>query len=150
MAAYLDKTGLTYFWGKIKDYVDSHSGGGEATILGGVNGTETTVSVASGTSVGSIASFSLTTGIWQVHVYARFASNATGRRLICLSTVAADAGSGSWNRAASTAINGTYTYLHINTTWQVTGSSQTVYVNGYQNSGSSLSTLVTWNAVRIG
>ena len=25
---YLDKTGLAYFWQKIKDYVDSHSGGG--------------------------------------------------------------------------------------------------------------------------
>lgn len=26
--AYLDKDGLTYLWSKIKDYVDTHSGGG--------------------------------------------------------------------------------------------------------------------------
>lgn len=32
MAQFLDQNGLTYFWGKVKDYVDS-SGGGSLTSL---------------------------------------------------------------------------------------------------------------------
>lgn len=30
---YLDKSGLEYFWGKIKDYVDAHGGGGTSPSL---------------------------------------------------------------------------------------------------------------------
>lgn len=38
---YLDKTGLAYFWSKIKAYVDAHSGGGSAewTLAGSATGT---------------------------------------------------------------------------------------------------------------
>ena len=32
--AYLDNNGLAYLWGKIKSYVDSHSGGGQASHVG--------------------------------------------------------------------------------------------------------------------
>ena len=32
--AYLDNNGLAYLWGKIKAYVDSHSGGGQASHVG--------------------------------------------------------------------------------------------------------------------
>lgn len=39
---YLDETGLAHLWGKIKAYVDSHSGGGVATaweLIGATTGT---------------------------------------------------------------------------------------------------------------
>lgn len=32
---YLDKNGLAYFWSKIKDYVDAHSGGASSWTLAG-------------------------------------------------------------------------------------------------------------------
>lgn len=37
---YLDKTGLAYFWSKVKAYVDSHSGGGDSlyTFTGTASG----------------------------------------------------------------------------------------------------------------
>lgn len=36
--AYLDETGLAYLWGKIKDYIDAHSGGGGGGSVSGVKG----------------------------------------------------------------------------------------------------------------
>ena len=35
MTNFLDKTGLSYFWEKIKDYVDTSSGGGSLTEFTG-------------------------------------------------------------------------------------------------------------------
>lgn len=35
---YLDSTGLAYFWDKIKDYVDSHGGGGGDIVESGTSG----------------------------------------------------------------------------------------------------------------
>lgn len=37
MAKYLDSAGLSYFWSKVKDYVDAHSGGGSSAPAGTVS-----------------------------------------------------------------------------------------------------------------
>jgi hypothetical protein len=50
MAAVIDATNLAYLWGKIKAYVDAHSGGGGATVVPVVtSGTE--LATVNGTSI---------------------------------------------------------------------------------------------------
>lgn len=42
MSKYLDNTGLAYFWGKVKNYVDTHAGGGGASSIAEISQTYAT------------------------------------------------------------------------------------------------------------
>lgn len=125
----------------------------ELTIGGAIDGSDSIsdVTLSSGTSMQNIGSFDLTTGTWDVHVYCRFGSQTTGvgRRLITIANTSGGNDGASWDRVAANAVSGTYTYLHLHTWLKVTGASKTFYINGYQNSGSSLSVLTRWGAVRL-
>lgn len=107
-------------------------------------------SIASGTTWTEFTNFSLPAGTHIVEVVARFASNASGRRALNLS----DSSGGSYypslfsqdNRAA---VDGNYTFLHINTVIHL-AAAKTLYINVAQNSGSSLSTYVSYQYTKIG
>lgn len=112
--------------------------------------TTSNTSIASGTSWTNFTSFSLPAGTHIVEVVARFASNASGRRALNLS----DSSGGSYypylfsqdNRAA---VDGNYTFCHINTVIHV-AAAKTLYINVAQNSGSALTTYVSYQYTKIG
>lgn len=66
--SYLDKAGLTYFWQKVKNYIDTHSGTSAETVSGKVILDIQTVSVqssagiAKGTSTNVTGSFTAVSG----------------------------------------------------------------------------------------
>lgn len=106
-------------------------------------------SLSSGTTLQELDNFTLTKGLWMTTVTVRYASNATGRRSANISnTSGGSAYNVRWGDT-NTAVSGAYTYLHMASTLEVTAASATFYINGYQNSGSALSTDVAWDAVRI-
>lgn len=133
----------------------------EITIDDGINTTvltagigqrvhsDTSLSLTSGTSLQNLASFELTTGTWMVSISVRFASNATGRRAINMATSSGGSAMNLRWGNGSAAVNGAYTYLHMASSVVITGNRQIYYINGYQNSGSSLTTEVAWDAVRV-
>lgn len=123
----------------------------QLTIAGAIDGSDSilTVSLSSGTSIQNIGSFELTKGTWDVHVYCRFTSNAVGRRLITIANTQTGNDGKDWDRISANAVDGTFTYLHLHTWLTVTGATKTFYVNGYQNSGTSLQVLTRWGAVRM-
>ena len=107
-------------------------------------------SLTSGTTPQNIGSFELTKGIWEVKVFCRFASNSTGRRYINIADSSAGTDGDDWNKASRAATDGTYTYMHLHTWLTVTTATKTFYINGYQNSGSSLAVRTRWGARKIG
>lgn len=111
------------------------------------NGTEQ--SLSSGTTLQNLESFELTRGTWVVSVSARFASNATGRRAVNMSDSSGGSAINAFWGDGSAAVNGAYTYLRMASTVRVTDATHTYYINGYQNSGSALSVVAAYDAVRI-
>lgn len=110
---------------------------------------KTVSSFTSGTSMKNIASFSLVAGTWIVTAAVRFAADSTGIRAMCLSSTSTGDGLDPTcidNGAAST--GGKFTLRKI-TTILIPTSTTTYYINGYQSSGSSLSTVAQWKCVRI-
>lgn len=106
------------------------------------------VSAATGTNV-NLRSISLTKGVWIVCARAQFASNATGRRAAKLSTTSAESGN-VVSTISMTAINGSTTQISVTRCFSVTASSQTVYLVGWHNAGSSLTCYGEIEAARIG
>lgn len=110
---------------------------------------DSSVSLSSGTTMQNLGDFTLTKGLWIVSVTVRFNSNATGRRAMNISnTSGGSAYNVRWGNT-SAAVNGAYTYLHLASTIEVTGSSAQFFINAYQNSGGSLTTAYAWDAVRV-
>lgn len=116
--------------------------------LGGVGARVTTepsaVSVASGTET-SVASISLSAGVWVVNCTVRFASNATGYRR---ATIKHDGTNWISENAASPAIDGTYTWVNIPMNYKLTATTS-IELFAYQNSGSALSCYGRIYATRI-
>lgn len=113
------------------------------TNANGTSGTAKTSATASGSWV-SIDSFVLEAGVYIITAAIQFASNATGRRA---ANISATDGS-NWSYINQTAVNGVATCL--NPVIIVNPSSQTrYYINGYQNSGTTLSVTTEYYYVRI-
>ncbi len=106
------------------------------------------VSVANSTWT-SLASITLPGGVWLIIGKARFASNATGRRGVRISTSASGSEVGQLAVDSETAISGSET--HVTCMWITSNlsSATSFYLHGWQNSGSALSTLPRIKAVRI-
>lgn len=106
------------------------------------------LNVASG-SWTNLASVTLPSGVWLILAKARFASNSTGRRGVRISTSSSGSEVGQLAVDSETAINGSET--HVSCMWITSNlsSSASFYLHGWQNSGSSLSTLPRIKAVRI-
>ena len=115
---------------------------------GGIaSGTSTTL--ASGTSWVNVGSFSLTKGKWLVIATLAFASNATGRRSMCLSTTSTgQAGLGYQCYSTAQATNGAVSILHCSRVVNVAATT-TYYMNAAQNSGSSLTVYPVVESTRI-
>ena len=109
----------------------------------------TSTSLSSGTTMQNLASFTLTKGTWMVSASVRFASNSTGRRAINLANSSGGSALNLRWGDSSEATNGAYTYLHLASSIVVAGVRGTYYINGYQNSGSALTTEVAWDCIRI-
>ena len=109
----------------------------------------TAVSMANATYT-NICSVSLDAGTWIIEANAQFASNATGRRIALLTTTSGGSGATDLRQTGVTAnaVNGTVTYLHTGAT-KVYTATTTLYLVGYQNSGSALNTYGCITAVRI-
>ena len=109
----------------------------------------TAVSVPTATGK-AIASLSLAAGQWVVHGCVNFVSNATGRRMVNLSTVSGDA-SGASSRQSWVMVNatsGASTHLMSVFDYNV-GSTTTVYLNAWQNSGGALNCTGLIRALRV-
>ena len=86
-------------------------------------------------------------------ITARFPSNSAGERAVCLSTSSATTGI---NAVRDTdirvPISGNPTFCKVTTVYNNSGSTnQTLYINGYQNSGSSTAMTVSYgyHAIKI-
>ena len=125
------------------------SGGTGTTAFGTVKSANGTVSVSSGTGT-AICSVTLEAGTWLIEGNLAFVSNGTGRRIADLATASGSVTAGviAQTGVEVPATSGGYTALH--TGWITTRSSATtVYLNAYQDSGSSLSATGYIRAVRI-
>ena len=107
-----------------------------------------TVSLASGTTLTQITSFTLSPGTWHISLGLSFASNATGRRQGNLSTTSGGSAVVTALACNANATNGTQTLMNWGYDITITAST-TYYLNAYQNSGSALSTSGYYSAVRI-
>ena len=99
-----------------------------------------------------IGHIELTAGKWLVCYNAIFASNATGRRYIVLSTSSGSSGSGVEQRMGeqiTNAVSGGSTALGHSCVVVVSNGSATFYVNVWQNSGGLLSTTGYIRAIQI-
>jgi hypothetical protein len=102
--------------------------------------------LSSGSSWQNIGSFTLPEGIWLLYLTSVFATNATGYRLLTISDVSAAAGTVIRTvRQAPT--NGAVTTIAINCPLQ---GGQTYYLNGVQNSGTTLKVETRYTAIKIG
>lgn len=115
------------------------------TVLNGGNPSAVSVPTATWTT---IATLTLTKGIWLVYATARFASNATGYRR----HIIADSDTGTSANAIQSddtrvAVDGAYTFTRTLNHYTTNGA--TFYLRAYQNSGSSLSTTGRLYATKI-
>lgn len=98
----------------------------------------------------NICSVSLSAGTWVIEANAQYANNATGRRIALLSTTSAGS-SATDLRQTSVTVNANSTggtYIHTGCTSVFTATT-TLYLVGWQSSGSSLSVYGCITAVRI-
>ncbi len=106
------------------------------------------VSVANTTNK-TVASITMSTGWWMILWVARFANNATGMRLAFLSSTADSSSRFSIQGTdASNAVDGDFTFLHGYELVQNT-SQRTLYLNAYQNSGSSMNVYARIYAFKV-
>lgn len=155
---------LTEFWAKCKAAFqdklvsgtniktvngESLLGSGDLTVAGGaadIRDASNTVSVATSTNT-NVASITLPIGVWLVNSRLQYASNATGRRGTKLSTTSAESGN-VLSTDVRNAVDGGTTQIQTERVFALTGES-TVYLVGWQNSGSALSCTGEIQAVRI-
>lgn len=98
----------------------------------------------------TLCSITFEKGVWIVTAFAQFSSNATGRRESMFSTTQ-DSGDNpyrSMSRDNQVAVNGALTYCRFVDIYEIS-SPLTLYLNSYQNSGSSITTYGRIYAVRI-
>lgn len=115
------------------------------TVLNG--GNPAAVSVPTGTWT-TIATLTLTKGIWLVYATARFASNATGyRRHIIAESDTGTSANAIQSDDTRVAVNGAYTFTRTLNHYTTNGT--TFYLRAYQDSGSSLSTTGRMYATKI-
>lgn len=107
------------------------------------------VAIATGTAWKELCNFTLTKGVWMVSIAAQFQSNATGARAISLGSSTAVAG-GIVRTMRTPAASGSVTTLALSFPVEVSATSQTFYLNGYQSSGSQLTVQPRYTAVKIG
>lgn len=121
-----------------------------APNIGAITTADGTVSVASGTGT-AICSVTLDPGTYIIEGNLAYQTNATGRRIATLSVTAGNATSASILSQTGVevpATGGGYTALH--TTWMTKRTAQTtVYLNAYQDSGSTISATGYIRAMRI-
>lgn len=99
-------------------------------------------------SVRALCNFTLTPGRWVITGSAEFASNATGRRAVQLSTTNTGDAIDISCKAVSPAANGGASTINFTTIVDLTAN-QLYYLNGWQNSGGALSTKGYLKAIRI-
>lgn len=100
----------------------------------------------------TLTSLALTKGIWMLTGGIYFASNATGRRYICIGNKNNAAPDAVYQRATYSncnAVSGTQTYLHTSHIANVTAASTTLYLLGWQNSGGNLNMVGCFKATKI-
>lgn len=140
----------TQAWGGISTSLQTALG--SLANVGDVQSAEpSAVNVGSGwTKLGGVT---LPKGRWLIIATARFAENSTGRRGILISTSASvSSASDAVGQLAinnQSAISGTTTYVQTHWITSNLSSSTSFYLHGWQNSGSTLSTLPRITAVRI-
>ena len=96
-----------------------------------------------------IASVSLSKGVWVLTNTARFASNSTGNRACRLSASSGGSSYSIQSNDVRTATNGDYTFCKSVDVVAVSSSSQTMYLQAWQNSGGTLSTTARIFAIKI-
>ena len=111
-----------------------------------VNGTKTaTVWTKTWSAKGNIV---LSKGSWIVIAQVLLQGDTSGYRAMNFNTTAGE----STPRVAVNGVNGTYTSLHLSSLVTVSGSSTTLYLNGYHNSSNNTElSIITWSlqAMRI-
>lgn len=114
------------------------------------NDQSSAVSMTNSAWVNSICTVSLAAGTWVIAATLQISSNATGRRIAVLSTSSGNPSDADrrQNSAECMAVNGDATYLNVSTT-MVLSATTTVYLKGWQNSGSALSAYGYISAVRV-
>lgn len=103
--------------------------------------------LSSGTTLSNLHSFTLQKGLWYINCAVGFAANASGRRYIALSTDGSTA-MGFIYVDTRVPVNGIITWCQISAPIYVSEAT-TIYVIGYQNSGSTLGTKVRVNRLRL-
>lgn len=110
------------------------------------------VSTSSGSWVHK-GSVTLPEGVWMVFVSVVFDANATGNRLFVMnqsSTSTSSAGYSYADRRISAGGTAVQTYLKAQFVREIAqGDSETWYIHGYQNSGSSLNMYTRIQAVKV-
>lgn len=110
-----------------------------------------TVTQTSGTSFQELASFTISeAGTYLITSCVRYQSNSTGRRVCNLSlTSASSSPVGREFTASAAAVNGAETILNICAPLKINNPPATIYLNAYQNSGSSLTVIWVHSYVRL-
>lgn len=122
---------------------------------GAINGGYVTdsVSIPGDGTWTQLASFKLPVGVYLVRMMGRFGANATGTRSINLSTSSGAAADVIWNTEKKNAAPANYTFLHLITFIRVDSSAvdvdgyRTYYMNGSQNSGSTITVYPRFGAI---
>ena len=110
---------------------------------------ESAVSVSSG-SAKTVSSQYLYEGVWLITAWARFASNATGKRVVLLSRSEDSSTARSVSaRVTMSAVSGDYTEIECVTIVRVGNSGETIYENVIQDSGSALNVTPRFFCVQI-
>lgn len=137
----MDDDGTRYY------YVTDPSAFCEALHVGDyVNKNQTASVSTTNNAYTNICSISLNAGIWIVFGNVRYASNATGRRALTISSTSQ--GSNEAMFTSTPAINGSYTRLNVSGV-VISTATTTYYLIGWQNSGAALNAIGYIRAVRI-
>lgn len=133
-------------------YIDrwntAYTNAAKVTNIGTIVEGTYTDNISSSTSSTTIRTFTIGAGTWIISVVAHFASNSGGYRL--LSVDGPGTSDGNYHgTAVYPAVSGTTTVIRVTHPVVTTASSNTYNIQVRQNSGSKLSTQVTWRCVRI-
>lgn len=150
MAKFLDNTGLAYFWSKIKNYGDSHWGGGVTTGIvynfGAVTGQEfADKKINSGASWTGYATLTLPPGAWLLSICVQFSTHNTGYRQFTISDTTS---AGTLIRTVRVPTNQGAPTSHTITVPVVGG--RKYYINVCQNSGTALTVYGRYTAIKLG
>ena len=111
--------------------------------------TANAVSVASGTWTNT-GSITLTKGTWIITAFAQFSTNTTGRRQALISETSASSTSVRGMMTDNQApVDGAVTLCRFMDIYTVTSATKTLYLNSYQNSGSTMNVYGRIYAIKI-